>query len=323
MKQVGIYRFVAIRVICAMLLTTGCAQTATIYRVTMGTGKSVQWEGGAGKPRGFKGGHTGNKMEMTFLRQIQSIDGQGNATAKITIRALKYMVTIKSNVALDFDSLREEDLSNPLSKLIGQSYTIEITPSGEVSRVTDTSDALAAVKGDSAANNVAVKLLSADAIKEQHTVPALPAASENQLRKGGNWSSLKKVSFDLMGAKLYERVYTIEKIEDSLFAAFMRILSKNRKYHRIAIVQMDAFPSAEGAKQLHKEQTVESFSKMFDNTETYTGELRMDLTEDRVEKYREELLVEWFIVNPSPKDDEPPSALRMAATRIYSIERID
>jgi hypothetical protein len=62
---------------------------------------------------------------------------------------------------------------------------------------------------------------------------------------------------------------------------------------------------------------------MFDNTETYTGELKLDLSEGKVEKCREELVVEWFIVNPSPKDDEPPAALRMAAARLYSIEKID
>lgn len=283
---------------------------STTYKVTLETDKSVQWEGGAGKPKGFTGGHTGNKMEMTFDQLIQRVDDQGNATARITIKALKYQVTIKNDVALDFDSSREEDRSSPLSKLIGQSYTIEITPSGEVSKVTDTSDALAAVKGDSVANNVAVKLLSADAIKEQHTIPALPAAGKTQVRKGGKWSRMKKVSFDLMGIKSYEKVYTLKEILDV----------DNR---RIAVATMEAVPSAEGAKQLHKEQTAEFFSKMFDNTETYTGELKLDLSEGKVEKCREELLVEWFIVNPSPKDDEPPAALRMAATRIYSIEKID
>ncbi len=282
----------------------------TTYKVVMETDKSVQWEGDATKPTGFKGGHTGNKMEMTFAQQIQSVDDQGNATARITIKALKYQVTIKNNVALDFDSLREEDRSSPLSKLIGQSYTIEITPSGEVSMVADTSEALAAVKGDSAANKVAVGLLSADAIKEQHTIRALPAAGENQLRKGGKWSSMKKVSFDLMGMKSYEKVYTLKEI-------------MNMDNRRIVVATMEAHPSAEDAKQLHKEQTAESFSKMFDNTETYTGELKLDLAEGKVEECREELLVEWFIVNPSPKDDEPPAALRMAATRLYSIEKVD
>jgi hypothetical protein len=352
MKQVGIYSFI----MCAAFFAAGCAglseetpkteveikKTAevrvetqeaagaevegqgpsvrlalkfspadsTVYKVTLETDKSVQWEGGASKPKGFTGGHTGNKMEMTFDQLIQRVDDQGNATARITIKTLKYQVTIKNDVALDFDSSREADRSSPLNKLIGQSYTIEITPSGEVSKVADTSNALAAVKGDSAANNVAVKLLSVDAIKEQHTIPALPAADKNQVRKDGKWSSMKKVSFDLMGIKSYEKVYTLKEILDV----------DNR---RVAVATMEAVPSAADAKELHKEQTAELFSKMFDNTETYTGELKLDLSAGKVEKCREELVVEWFIVNPSPKDDEPPAALRMAATRIYSIERID
>ena len=332
MKQIGICSFI----MCVVFFAAGCTDLSeetvkteveeqspsvrlalkfspedlTTYKVVLETDKSVQWEGGVSKPEGFQGGHTGNKMEMTFDQQIQRVDDQGNATARITIKALKYLATIKNNVTLDFDSSREEDRSNPLSKLIGQSYTIEITPSGKVSKVADTSDALAAVKGDSAANNVAVKLLSADAVKEQHTIPALPAAGKTQVRKDGKWSSMKKVSFDMMGIKSYEKVYTLKEIIDA----------DNR---RVAVATMEAVPSAEDAKQLHKEQTTESFSKMFDNTETYTGELKLDLSEGKVEKYREELVVEWFIVNPSPKDDEPPAALRMAAARLYSIEKID
>ena len=163
---------------------------STTYRVTLENDKSVQWEGGTSKPAGFQGGHTGNKMEMTFVRQIQGVHDQGNATARITIKALKYMVTIKNKVTLDFDSSRPQDQSHPLSKLIGKGYTIEMTPSGLVSEVSDANDALAAVKGDSTADRVAVGLLSADAIKERHAIRALPAAGRNQLREGGSWSSL-------------------------------------------------------------------------------------------------------------------------------------
>lgn len=334
MKQIGAYSFV----VCVLFLAAGCTELSeeaarteveakeqgqsvklalrfvpedsTIYKLALETDKSVQWESGASKPKGFQGGHTGNKMEMTFARRIQSVDNQGNATAEITIKTLKYLAKVKNSVVLDFDSSREEDRNNPLSKLIGQSYTIEITPSGQVSKIADTSDALEAVKGGSAANNVAVRLLSADAIKEQHTIPALPPAGKDQLRMGDNWSSMKRVSFDLMGTRSYEKVYTLKEIRDV----------DNR---RVAVAEMEALPSAEDAKQLHKEQTTDSFSKMFDNTETYTGELKLDLSAGKVEKCREELLVEWLIVNPNPKADEPPAALRMAATRLYSIEKID
>jgi len=285
---------------------------STTYRVALENDKSVQWEGGASKPEGFQGGHTGSKMEMTFAQQIQRVDDQGNATARITVKALKYLVTIKNNVTLDFDSSRQQDRSSPLSQLIGRSYTIEITPSGQVSKVIDTSDALAAVKGGSAANNVAVRLLSADAIKEQHTIRALPAAGKNQMREGDNWSSLKKVSFDLMGTKSYEKIYTLKEIT-------------NAGNRRLAVAEMEAVASAEDAKQLHRQQgaTAGPLSAMSDNTQEYTGRLKLDLTEGKVQECREKLLVEWFIVNPNPKGDEPPAALRMAAMRLYSIERVD
>ncbi|MEA3227003.1 MAG: hypothetical protein U9Q07_13715 [Planctomycetota bacterium] len=354
MKQTGMCGFVTIAVFCVLFFTAGCTELSedaartevehrktattesevkrttetkeqrpfvklalrftpedsTTYRVVLENDKSVQWEGGESKPRGFQGGHTGNKMEMTFAQQIQSVDDQGHATARITVKTLKYLSKIKDNVTLDFDSSREKDRNSPLSKLIGQSYTIEITPAGQVSKVSDTSAALAAVKGDSPANNVAVMLLSADAIREQHTIPALPATGKEQLRQGDNWSILKNVSFEMMGAKSYEKVYSLKEIKDV----------GNR---RIAIAEMEALPSAENAKQLHKEQTTDFFSQMSDNTQTYIGKLRLDLTEGKVEECNEKLLVEWFIVDPNPKPDELPAALRMAATRLYSIEKID
>lgn len=360
MKQIGIYSCAATAVICMLFLAAGCAEPSgdaarteiesrqaspaevevkktdeigveveakkpgpavkmalrfaagdlTTYRVALENEKAVQWEGEAQRPKDFTGGHTGNKMEMTFDRQIQSVDDRGNATAKITIRALKYQATVKSKVLLDFDSSSRRDPNSPLSKLIGQTYTIDITPSGQVLKVSGTGDALAAVEGSSLENNVAGRLLSPEAIREQHTIRTLPPVGENLLRTGGNWSSVKRVSFDMMGAKSYERVYTLEEIEQA-------------DGRQIAVAGMEAFPSVGSAKQLQKEQATGIFSQMSDNIEQYGGQLRLDLTEGKVERSDENLMVEWFIVNPNPKPDEPPAALRMTATRLYSLERID
>jgi hypothetical protein len=75
---------------------------------------------------------------------------------------------------------------------------------------------------------------------------------------------------------------------------------------------------------MHEEQRAAGiFSQMFDNTETYTGQLEMDLTNGKVEKNYEKLLTEWLIVDPNPKGDEQPAALRMTAIRFNSIEKID
>jgi hypothetical protein len=283
----------------------------TTYRVITENDKSVEWEGPhPTKPKGFTGGHTGNKIETTFTQQIQNTDDKGNAVAKITIKQLKYQTTIKNDIVTDFDSSSDIDKDNPLNKLIGQSYIIEMTASGQVSRLIDANDVRAAVRGTSAADKTAANLLSLKAITERHTIRSLPDADKNQLRAGENWSSIENLSFDMMGLKSYEKIYTLEEIKEM----------DNR---RIAIARMQAVPSAEYAKELHKEQSASFFANFSDNTETYTGELKMDLTSGKIEECHEKLITEWLIVDPNPKENEQPAALKMAAVRSYIIEKID
>ncbi|MBN2316468.1 MAG: hypothetical protein JXM79_21250 [Sedimentisphaerales bacterium] len=321
--------------ICILLLSTGCANSVTLvlkftpqgsttYRLARENDRSVEWEGEEeNKPKGFTGGHTGNRMEMTFTQKIRSVDDQGNAVAEITIQSLKYITRVKSNVTMDFDSSSRKDPNNPLIKLIGQSYTIELTPSGEVSKVIDVGEARSAVIGDTSGHEMATNLLSDEAIKDRHAISALPDANESSLSIGESWSYIKSYSFDLMGIKSYEKIYTLENIRDPFFALFMRILRKNQRDHRIATAFMEAVPSVENAKTLHKELATSEFSQMFDNTEQFTGELKLDLTDGTVVECREELLIEWFIVDPNPEDDERPAALRMTATRISNIEKMN
>jgi hypothetical protein len=283
----------------------------TTYKVITDADNSLTWEStDSNKPKGFTGGHTSRKSEITLTQQIQSIDDKGNAVAKITINELKYLQTVKNDIRMDFDGSRQQDRQNPLSRLIGQSYTIEMTASGEVSKIIDANNARAAVKGTSTADKTAANFLSDEAIMERHTIPALPAADKNQFRIGDNWSSIKSFSFTMMGSKAYEKIYTLKEIEDV----------DNRQ---IAIAQMQAVPSAERAKELHEEQSASFFANMSDNTVTYTGELKLDLTNGKVEEYGEKLISEWLIVDPNPKEGQPPAALKMGAVRSYSIEKID
>ena len=115
-----------------------------------------------------------------------------------------------------------------------------------------------------------------------------------------------------MGAESYERIYTLKEIKDA-------------DGRRIAIVEMNAIPSAEMAEELHKEQATAIFTKLFDNTETYTGGLKLDLDAGKTEEYFEKLRSEWVAVDTSAeqKADIEPAVLRMTATRFYHIEKID
>jgi hypothetical protein len=349
MRQSKILVFTADIVLCMLLLTAGCTKPAeepaqtkvespktapakieseeqkqpvklelkfapddsTTYKVITDADNSLTWEGiDSNKPKGFTGGHTGRKSEITFTQQVQNTDDNGNAVVKITIRQLKYLLTVKNDITTDFDSSRQQDRQNPLRKLIGQSYLIEITPSGKVSKIIDANDARASVKGTSAAGKTAANFLSDKAITERHTIPALPSADKSQLSTGDNWSTIKSFSFTMMCSKAYEKIYTLKEIQGV----------DNR---RIAIAQMQAVPSAERAKELHEEQSTSFFANMSDNTQTYTGELKLDLTDGKIEEYRESLITEWLIVDPNPKENEPPAALKMGAVRSYSIEKID
>jgi len=288
-------------------------QDSTTYRVIMEAEKSVMWEGPLPeKPGAFKGGRTASRIEMTFTQRIQSINDKGDAVVEITIKGLKDLAQVRDNTILDFDSSREKDRDNPLSRLIGQSYTIEISPAGRVLRILDVNEARAAVKGDSSAHQTASALVSDDIISQRHTILGLPVIEKNQLHKGDTWSEIESFSFGMMGSKSDEKIYTLKEVKET-------------DHRQIAIVEMNAIPSSEMAEELHREQATGLFSKLFDNTETYTGELKLDLTTGKIEKYIEQLRTEWVAVDPfaGQQDDKEPAALKMAATRLYHIEKID
>jgi len=288
-------------------------QDSTTYRLITEAEKSVMWEGPLPeKPSAFKSGHTASRIEMTFTQRIQSIDDKGNAVVEITIKGLKDLAQVRDNTVLDFDSSREKDRDSLLSKLIGQSYTIEISPAGRVLRILDVNEARAAVKGDSSAHQTASALVSDDTIKQRHTILALAATDKDQFQQGDSWSDMESFSFGMMGSKSYEKIYTLKEVKDT-------------DHRQIAIVEMNAIPSSEMAEELHKEQATGLFTKLFDNTETYTGELKLDLTAGKIEKYIEKLQTEWVAVDPfaGQQDDKEPAALKMTATRLYHIEKID
>jgi hypothetical protein len=104
----------------------------TTYRLITENTNGLEFEGKDPKDPSFIGGETGTRIEMEFTEEIQSVDEKGNASAKITIKALKYLAKHKSVTTIDFDS--SEGKEHLLGKLIGQSYTIEITPAGKVGK---------------------------------------------------------------------------------------------------------------------------------------------------------------------------------------------
>jgi hypothetical protein len=282
------------------------------YKVTMEAQKSVMWEGPEpSKPSAFKGGQTSNRSEITFTQQIKTVDEEGNAVAQITIKNMKYLAKVRDEVVIDFDSTREKDKADPMHGLIGQSYSITLTPAGQVVAVTGTGNALAAIKGAAATAKTARSLIGGAVVKQRHSIPALPQPEKSTVKKGDGWSALKDFDFGMLGGKTYERIYKLDTIEDS-------------DKGKLVVARMDAVPSVEKTDD-GQAQSTGLLSKLFDNTEEYTGKLTMNLETGKVAKYREQLKSVWLAVDPesAKKPDEEPAALRMKAMRLYEIEMID
>jgi len=314
-------------VVLSLLLAAGCGPGAgeaatfafkfapgdsTSYKLIMESEDRVAFEGAIAEGPGFKGGCNRTEVEMTFSQQIQSVGDNGNAVAKITVRNLKYLSKRDEKSVLDFDSTGGKGRDNPFAKLIGQSYTIEIAPDGRVKRVLDVKQARAAVSGSQPANKAASRLLTPDAIKKIHGTLVLPQAGKGRLQPGQSWSSVKVFDYRMLGTASYERIYTVKEI-------------KKQDGRQTAIVRMNAIPSSGQAEDLRKEQAMHAFSDMFDKTQTYTGQLELDLSSGKVETYAEELQSQWLMVDPQAeqKADKEPDAVRMGVVRFYSLEKID
>jgi hypothetical protein len=281
------------------------------YLLTSERTKGVEFEGTLADNDQLKGGKTGDSLEMVYDQTTESVDAAGTATIAITIRVLKFKSVEKDAVRLEFDSTQNQDKNSPLAKLIGKGYKITLSPQGKVLSVLDTNEALAVVRGNATANQLATSLLKEDTIKRRHTITALPEPAKNKLAPGQDWSNVKTMAFGLMGTRSFERIYVLKEVKE-----------ENGK--QIAVVEMSAIPTSDKPEDSSIGEAAESLSKMFDNVDAYNGSLELNIAMGTVEKYSEELMSEWIIVDPAaqPNSETPPDSLRMTATRVHRVERV-
>jgi hypothetical protein len=261
-------------------------------------------------PDDLKPGRTGNQVSMVFDQQVESVGADGNAVLKITIKSLTYIGQSKDKVLLDFDSSRATDAQMPLAKLIGQSYKLEMSPAGAVAAITDVRPIRAAVAGNLPGNQTAQKLISDEAIKERHGVTALVAAQKKTVHKGDTWADVKVMSFGLLGTDTLQQTYKLTSID--------QIAGR-----RIAVVEMEAIPSAAIAQQLHQQVNTRVNPGTLDNSQKDVGLLRMDLTNQRIDEYTEDLVKEWTTVLPDKAPGTGYVAMKMTATQQYHLERVE
>jgi hypothetical protein len=281
----------------------------TRYKVTTEDEDSVQFKGNWPKESDFENKRNNVRVEVSYTQRIESLDETGNAVAKVTIDAIRASYVYRNLPAYDFDNRRETDKKKAMYKLLGKSYKIKIAPTGRFIEVVDASAAQAAVSGTVADEARAAALVTNEVIEQRHGFLILPDSRDNMLAPGDTWSTVRNFSFRMLGAKIYERIYTLKDIEQT----------NGRK---IGVLDMKAIPSAEGAEALHQEGQAPDFSQMADNTEDYYGEMRFDLTSGKVEEYVEKLVSRWTMLDTSVEEGEPP-ALTMAAARVSRVDKLN
>ena len=283
----------------------------TTYKVVTEKGKSIEFSGVPSKDVKFENARNYHKMELVFEQRIVSIDTAGIARVAITLKELLYQRVHKNNTLMDYDSKNPTKKGSAFGNLIGQRYTIWLSPAGEVTKIANISKARAAAAGRSMANRMALSILEEDQIKWRHSVKGLGACDKKQVRTGQQWSETEDISFDLMGSKSYEKIYTLQEVRES----------DGRK---MAVIEMETIPSSESAGKLHKQEEENAFKDMFDSIDRFDGRIELDLSSGRVEKCSENLYAKWIIINPSSKvqKNKEPSTLTMMSVRSYSLERI-
>lgn len=322
MRQYKLYFLAAAGILSLFLFLSGCAENTVkteqltksnpemklaltkvpgqsgSFRLKTLTQRKVSIEGPAKEnAMAFEGGQSSNKVEMVFGFMVQSVNAQGNAIEQITIKELKYYSEVRDEVTIDFDSSKDKNPNDALSALIGHSYTIEVSPQGQVAAIGDTSSIMGAIKDIPSNNDIATGLLSESSIKSRHSLP-LPDANDNELKADKTWSSVVSFNFDRMGSSSFEKIYKLEKVEKT---------GDNLN----AVISMSAIPSA-----------ASSTPTIADVRPTYTGSMKLDITAGALIKYQENLVNEWVMVFPNSDPADSPSVINMTATRLFDIEKI-
>ncbi len=319
----------AVVVICAVLsVFCGCEQqaakqsvkitglslvlspgTATVYKTSTTTGKYYDFDQPSVNKKTTK--ETQGQMGLTYEQKIVDVDQQGNATALITIRELKYASENSQGVvASDYDSAEDPERRKPLSKLLDMSYTIKIAPNGVASLV-DANEIANVIKGGEAKKIVNV-LTNPKEVVKRHSVAALLDAGKAK-KAGDTWSTVVPSPAGMLESKAYEKVYTLES------------LNKNEAGQTVATITMKALPSSTKPADMPADSGgMGFFAKMFDSKDDYTGTAVVNLTTGEVISANENLNAEWVAAeNPNEqKSDRGPDVLTMRFKHIYNIEKV-
>jgi hypothetical protein len=208
---------------------------------------------------------------------------------------------------MDFDSTRPDDQGRGLADLVDRTYSIELTPHGQV-RVINAQAIRGAVKTTGPERAVVLKLFSDEAIQTRHRIKALPPGSQKRAA-GTTWHQDQSIDMNMLGKRIFDKTYTLVSIKKS-------------HGRPLAFVDMQA----ELVSTKPNEKT-EMFTDMFDTSDTYRGWMVFDMASGIVQTYAEDLDIQWVAVNPSMDDaldqDTKPVIITMTMSRHNRLEWVD
>jgi hypothetical protein len=283
------------------------------YKIANQMKRIIKWEGAIPSKDISEESFSDDKMEMVSTRHIESRNANSDAITRVTIDGLKYNSVVKNQTVLDFDSSTPADVNNPLSALIGQSYTIAVEPNNYVSSITNLPRANVLMKGITTADSIGKNILSDDAIRGIHSALLLPPPGHENISPGDKWSQIKTFGFGMMGIKSYEKIYTLKDVQDI----------NGRK---VAVITMKAIPSSEVEPKFSEQQSRGFSPSMFDTNEVFAGQGELDLTDGCIKNYSENLKTSWIAAIPpavsQASDANQPTVLKMTAVYSYTLEKV-
>ncbi|MBW8016771.1 MAG: hypothetical protein FVQ82_11335 [Planctomycetes bacterium] len=283
------------------------------YKVGYQTKQSVILDMAADTKTGDQ--YTSKNVDVTFTQEIQSINDDLTALAKITIMDIMFNTKDNKGASFSFDSRKDEDRKRPLNAIIGKSYTINISTDGRVT-LADATDIRKVRVSGTTERRVAESLLTEAEIIKRHEIH-LPNKEISTISRGRGWSKVVWSHPKVMAVKSFEKNYVLKSITDD----------------GIANVTMTAYETDKIADgQPPKPGLFALLAKSFDSQEKYTGQMQIDLESGKVVKWSETCDAAYIITQEdlsksfnkgSGKSKDDSASLKMSLLHTISLEKLD
>jgi hypothetical protein len=250
--------------------------------------------------------------EVVFTQEILGPvpEDPNTAMALVTIEQVSYNRTSPGQPDLIFDSQESADQNSPFVKLVGQTYTIEISPEGYVPGIFNLRPARVAVRGPSMAHTVALELVDPSTIFLRHGFFNLPGPDIGSLSIGDRWRGVQQFNLKVPGTNMgplgtyrFDKIYQLESVE-------------RRQMGAMAVV---VFVGSPRSKRTTDGRLVGApFLSC-----SYVGGGEFNLDAGRIESYLEQLEVRMPMPETGSPTVENPEDQIVIITRFCQVKRLD